>query len=235
MVITEIFRTQSNSSVKPVEFVSQDFLVTLIMGVFWLSGSAAWASGVSSVKYVANPDNFANTLDICRENKGCVTEFAGNFAGLNISIVSHLLWNCLYCQTGIFNIFRFPFHRFSVFWTSSCGPLICGSCIRKHRGSRGLPLESLELNRRRRSERCVRQNYILCGQYLSNDRWVFGCVTIQWPCLFFGFVFISYASADVPFTHSNPHIFPSFFSLIFRSSCHGNLEISRSSGCYALL
>lgn len=91
VVITEIFRTQSNSSVKPVEFVSQDFLVTLIMGVFWLSGSAAWASGVSSVKYVANPDNFANTLDICRENKGCVTEFAGNFAGLNISIVSHLL------------------------------------------------------------------------------------------------------------------------------------------------
>lgn len=66
----------------------KDFLVTLVLGVFWLSGSAAWASGVSSVKFVTNPDNFVKTLEICMQNKGCVTDYVGNFAGLNISIVS---------------------------------------------------------------------------------------------------------------------------------------------------
>lgn len=59
----------------------------MVMAVFWLSGSAAWASGVSSVKIVSDPNLWVKTLKICEENGGCVAEFAGNFAGLNISIV----------------------------------------------------------------------------------------------------------------------------------------------------
>lgn len=70
----------------------QDFLVTMVMAVFWLSGSAAWASGVSAVKYVSDPNVWLKTLKICSENAECVADFSGNFAGLNISIV------CLYAK-----------------------------------------------------------------------------------------------------------------------------------------
>lgn len=63
-----------------------DFLVSMIIAVFWLSGSAAWASGLSSVKFVSDPNTFFQYLPICVDNS-CVAEFAGNFAGLNISII----------------------------------------------------------------------------------------------------------------------------------------------------
>lgn len=64
-----------------------DFLVTMVLAVFWLSGSAAWASGVSAVKYVSDPNAWLKTLKICNDNAGCVPDFSGNFAGLNISII----------------------------------------------------------------------------------------------------------------------------------------------------
>lgn len=62
--------------------------MTMVLAVFWLSGSAAWASGVSAVKYVSDPNAWLKTLKICNDNAGCVPDFSGNFAGLNISIVS---------------------------------------------------------------------------------------------------------------------------------------------------
>lgn len=68
-------------------FVWQDFLVTMVIAVFWLSGSAAWASGVSAVKYVSDPSGWIKNLKICMENAECSSLYAGNFAGLNISIV----------------------------------------------------------------------------------------------------------------------------------------------------
>ena len=64
----------------------KDFLITMVMAVFWLSGSAAWASGVSAVKYVSDPSVWIKTLEICKDNI-CNSDFTGNFAGLNISIV----------------------------------------------------------------------------------------------------------------------------------------------------
>lgn len=66
----------------------------MIMAVFWLSGSAAWASGVSAVKYVSDPSVWVKTLKICSENGECLTEFTGNFAGLNISVVCPLELVC---------------------------------------------------------------------------------------------------------------------------------------------
>jgi len=65
-----------------------DFFITTAIAVFWLSGSAAWASGLTSLKYTSNPANIINyiTSDICKNNL-CTSYFTGNFADLNISII----------------------------------------------------------------------------------------------------------------------------------------------------
>ena len=41
----------------------QDFCLTVIVAVFWLSASAAWANGVINLKYIADPNSwiFRNT------------------------------------------------------------------------------------------------------------------------------------------------------------------------------
>ena len=62
------------------------------MCILRLSGSAAWASGLSSVKFVCDPNTFFQYLPLCVDN-ACVADFAGNFAGLNISIVSAIKIN----------------------------------------------------------------------------------------------------------------------------------------------
>lgn len=80
----------------------------MVLAVFWLSGSAAWASGVSAVKFVSDPDSWLKTLKICNENAGCASLFAGNFAGLNISIVSHLMGSYNHSLSHI----KFPFQIF---------------------------------------------------------------------------------------------------------------------------
>ncbi|KZS16401.1 Uncharacterized protein APZ42_018039 [Daphnia magna] len=87
-----------------------DFLVTMVIAVFWLSGSAAWASGVSAVKYVSDPSGWIKNLKICMENAECSSLYAGNFAGLNISIIfgflNFFLWTVnlwfLYKETSWF-------------------------------------------------------------------------------------------------------------------------------------
>ncbi|XP_057374057.1 synaptophysin-like [Daphnia carinata] len=87
-----------------------DFFVTMVMAVFWLSGSAAWASGVSAVKYVSDPSAWIKNLKICMENAECSSLYAGNFAGLNISIIfgflNFFLWTVnlwfLYKETSWF-------------------------------------------------------------------------------------------------------------------------------------
>ncbi|EFX81579.1 hypothetical protein DAPPUDRAFT_102301 [Daphnia pulex] len=87
-----------------------DFLITMVIAVFWLSGSAAWASGVSAVKYVSDPNSWIKTMEICMKNGDCTAVFAGNFAGLNISIIfgflNFFLWTVnlwfLYKETSWF-------------------------------------------------------------------------------------------------------------------------------------
>lgn len=86
-----------------------DFLITTIMAVFWLSGSAAWATGLTSLKYATDPTNFIKFIDICKSNR-CIAYFTGNFADLNISIIfgflNFFLWTTnlwfLYKETSWF-------------------------------------------------------------------------------------------------------------------------------------
>lgn len=80
----------------------QDFCFTVIVAVFWLSASAAWANGVIGMKYASNPQNwiFSSSSSICYKNtngsyaitavKNCLTKFQGSFTEANVSIVSPL-------------------------------------------------------------------------------------------------------------------------------------------------
>jgi len=100
-----------------------DFVFTVIVAVFWLSASAAWANGVVGMKYEANPDNwiFSSPTSVCHLAdtkkpvktfvKRCVTVSAGHFAKANVSIIlgflNFFLWASnlwfLYKETSWFS------------------------------------------------------------------------------------------------------------------------------------
>lgn len=76
------------------KFPFYDFCFTVIVAVFWLSASAAWANGVSNLKYVANPDNWLLERPICKEPtidewgvERCDINDRGHFGGANASVV----------------------------------------------------------------------------------------------------------------------------------------------------
>lgn len=79
-----------------------DFCFTIIVAVFWLSASSAWANGVINMKWIANPQNWIYgsgviSQSICEKNpngqfvstlvKNCEATFMGNFAKANVSII----------------------------------------------------------------------------------------------------------------------------------------------------
>jgi len=99
-----------------------DFVFTVIVAVFWLSASAAWANGVIGMKYAANPENwiFTSTSSICKKAdkkpistavNNCVAVSAGHFAKANVSIIlgflNFFLWASnlwfLYKETSWFS------------------------------------------------------------------------------------------------------------------------------------
>jgi len=106
-----VFRDDTYLSNKSVPLA--DFMATMVAAVLWLSGSAAWASGLTGLKSVTNPDNFFKYIPHVCANEAvakCSTVFAGNFAGLNISIIfgflNFFLWTAnlwfLYKETAWF-------------------------------------------------------------------------------------------------------------------------------------
>jgi hypothetical protein len=77
----------------------QDFCFTVIVAVFWLSASAAWANGVINLKYAANPDHwlYDSKDSICVKDgdhyvqtaiTACKMVSSGTFKKANVSIVS---------------------------------------------------------------------------------------------------------------------------------------------------
>jgi len=100
-----------------------DFCFTVIMAVFWLSASAAWANGVINMKYAADPDSwlFKDASSMCQQSqvksyvntevKSCTVDFTGNFNKANISIIvgflNFFLWASnlwfLYKETSWFS------------------------------------------------------------------------------------------------------------------------------------
>lgn len=100
-----------------------DFCFTVIVAVFWLSASAAWANGVINMKYAADPNSwlFEDKDSICvltQNNtyqltavKNCTVEFEGNYKKANVSIIvgflNFFLWASnlwfLYKETSWFS------------------------------------------------------------------------------------------------------------------------------------
>lgn len=58
-----------------------DFMLTTILAIFWLSGSAAWSNGTSALKTVTNANSLHEVCPSC-------TVFTSSFSRLNISLVS---------------------------------------------------------------------------------------------------------------------------------------------------
>lgn len=61
-----------------------DFILTTILAVFWLSGSAAWANGLNGLKSATDDDNIIDST-CCKEY--CTSVHVGNFSELNISVI----------------------------------------------------------------------------------------------------------------------------------------------------
>lgn len=62
-----------------------DFLLTVLLAVFWLSGSAAWANGLDGLKGITDPDTVRD-LSSCAK-LSCTTVGIGSYSSLNISVI----------------------------------------------------------------------------------------------------------------------------------------------------
>jgi len=100
-----------------------DFCFTVIVAVFWLSASAAWANGVINMKYAADPNSwlFQDVESICLKTSNdtyqytdvtkCTVGFEGNYKKANVSIIvgflNFFLWASnlwfLYKETSWFS------------------------------------------------------------------------------------------------------------------------------------
>lgn len=66
------------------EFPMADFMLTTILAIFWLSGSAAWSNGTSALKSMTDVDL---KVHCSTAYSGCTFHRSG-FSSLNISLVS---------------------------------------------------------------------------------------------------------------------------------------------------
>ncbi|XP_066997390.1 synaptophysin isoform X2 [Anabrus simplex] len=62
-----------------------DFILTTILAVFWLSGSAAWANGLTGLKTATSPNNLISIYN--KKVYTVDTVSVGNYSGLNISVI----------------------------------------------------------------------------------------------------------------------------------------------------
>ena len=73
-----------------------DLAITGVLTLFWLSGSSAWAAGVSDVKYYTKATYLWSKMEFCSVNpfeddiQYCAETNPGKFTSLNISLVCHI-------------------------------------------------------------------------------------------------------------------------------------------------
>ena len=71
--------------------------MTVVVAVFWLSASAAWANGLSGMKSVLEGDWVYDEDSVCEKTSGgtyaiaavkdCDVKYEGSFGGANVSVV----------------------------------------------------------------------------------------------------------------------------------------------------
>jgi len=97
-----------------------DFLITAILALFWLAGSAAWANGLGGMKDVSDPDNWIfnsknDNAAICFKTTSgtylypkigeCNTTNRGHFGGANVSVLFGFL-NCFLWATNLWFLYK---------------------------------------------------------------------------------------------------------------------------------
>ncbi|XP_013415131.1 uncharacterized protein LOC106177039 [Lingula anatina] len=74
-----------------------DFIVHIVFGLMWLIASAAWAAGLTGLKFYSDPNEFMKT-HLCTAPSTCTRIREGDFASLNVSIIFGFLnlfvWLC---------------------------------------------------------------------------------------------------------------------------------------------
>ncbi|KAG4078674.1 hypothetical protein HA402_015264 [Bradysia odoriphaga] len=71
--LDEVYKSKS-------EVPLADFMLTTILAIFWLSGSAAWSNGTSALKSATDPMYLHNTCHMCNV-------MTTSFSRLNISLI----------------------------------------------------------------------------------------------------------------------------------------------------
>uniref|UniRef100_A0A0K8TRD2 Putative conserved plasma membrane protein n=1 Tax=Tabanus bromius TaxID=304241 RepID=A0A0K8TRD2_TABBR len=66
-----------------------DFMLTVILAIFWLSGSAAWSNGTVELKRVTNPQTL---IEFCTCEKASVTSFSKLNTSLVLGFLNFFLW-----------------------------------------------------------------------------------------------------------------------------------------------
>lgn len=126
----------------------KDFCFTVVVAVFWLSASAAWANGLSAMKSVMAGDwIYTAPGSICEKNtnggyiftevKSCALHFTDRYAGANISVVIKRSLKLIVIHYLHTLKWFFTIPRSLASWISFFGVRIFGFCIKKLRGSRG--------------------------------------------------------------------------------------------------
>jgi len=92
-----------------------DLGVTGVLTVFWVAGAAAWALGVSDIKYYTHPKYLSQHIFVCRDKSAdCAVIDLGNWATLNISILTGFTSAFLWAMSCWFVFKETQFHQKNV-------------------------------------------------------------------------------------------------------------------------
>jgi hypothetical protein len=71
----------------------QDFLISVLITIFWFAGSVAWAAGIPGLKDDTDPNTFIQTSVLCKPDiLTCEIDKEPNYATLKVSVVSQFLF-----------------------------------------------------------------------------------------------------------------------------------------------
>lgn len=89
-----------------------DLAGTCLLALFWVAGSCAWALGVSDIKYYTHPRYLSEHIYVCNDRSAdCSTVDPGNWATLNISLLSGFTSAFLWCMSCWFVFKETTFHQ----------------------------------------------------------------------------------------------------------------------------
>ncbi|XP_063397819.1 synaptophysin-like isoform X2 [Mytilus trossulus] len=83
LLFDEVYRSNTN-------IVTADFIISVVLTLFWLIGSSAWAQGLVNLKYYTdfNECGQFDEIDDCKiPSNSCVQTVFPNFASLNVSVI----------------------------------------------------------------------------------------------------------------------------------------------------